>query len=366
MPNFVARRLSGLADPFLAELGAWAQTAFETPEFLSALTATTAAEAGAELVLIGVETGEGAPVAVFPFSLGREGSLTVVEAVGLGASDYFVPPAPGDRALCAEEAEALWAAVRRVLPPADIVRLRNVPRAANGRAHPLSAARFLKPMGHCATVLSLDDGYDVGAAGVARDGRRKLRKLAVFGQVEFFEARDAESRAELVEAMVAFRRARFAEMGRSDYLQRPGVEAFYRGLAADPEGIVRLMGLKVGGEVVAVIYGLLHKGTFTLIIPTMTAEERWQACSPGLVALYKAVEHAQAMGWRCFDFSVGAMHYKTRFGAEKVELFEVQRALRWRGLPPVLAARARSALRTLRLRNEGFEALISRLRRQPA
>ncbi len=60
-------------DPFLNELDSWARTAFQTKSFLATLAATTAPALGAELAIIGVEDADGAPVAIFPFTLSREG-----------------------------------------------------------------------------------------------------------------------------------------------------------------------------------------------------------------------------------------------------------------------------------------------------
>lgn len=358
LTGFRARRLSGMDDPFLNELDSWAQTAFQTKSFLATLAATTAPALGAELAIIGVEDADGAPVAVFPFTLSREGGLLVAEAVGLGCSDYFVPVTTDNRPLDDKEADEIWSAVLGALPAADVARLRNVPLDYDGASHALTAAKFLSPMGHCASIMPIarDEKPSSG------DAKRKLNKLQKQGRVEFVSPTDADGRDELLDAMFALRRARFADLGRSDYLEQPGVNAFYRQLASDPDGIVHLSGLKVDGEVLAVVYGLLRHGRFTLLIPTMTSDEKWAPFSPGLVAMYLTIEHGKAAGWHMFDFSVGDLQYKSRFGAEKVELFEVQRALSLKGLPRVLIARLRSAVRTLRLRNPGFAQRLAELR----
>lgn len=345
LPQVRARRLSGLDDAFLSRLGA-APTAFETRRFLTELSAST----GAELVLVGVEDASGAPLAMFPFTLRRAGGLRRLEGLGFGLADYYLPWSTA-RSFSDGEARQIWRAVVAALPKADTLVLTNVPRQLYGRSQVLSDAGFLRPMGHGATVLQLRDA--AGAVLVrpdemsaARDVRRKLRKLAAEGEVTLQLAETQAETDELLEAMVRFRAARFAELGRGDKLDEPGIEQFYRRLATDGKGLVRLYGLRVGGEIVAIVYGFSHRGVFTLIIPTMTAEARWQAGSPGLVALFMAIEHCIAAGDRVFDFSVGALHYKTRFGAEKVELFEHRQALSGLGLLPVWRDQARTALRT--------------------
>jgi CelD/BcsL family acetyltransferase involved in cellulose biosynthesis len=82
-----------------------------------------------------------------------------------------------------------------------------------------------------------------------------------------------------------------------------------------------------------------------MLIQTMTREQRWQAGSPGLVTVFMALNYAVQAGWRVFDLSIGALDYKTRFGANKIDLFELQQALSLRGIPPVFLARIRSVAR---------------------
>jgi CelD/BcsL family acetyltransferase involved in cellulose biosynthesis len=374
--RFVARQLAGLHDPLLAQLDRAATSAFETSAFLAALFATIGRATGAAPLIIAVANEDGDPIAIFPFSIRRAHGLRVVEGMGLGLSDYYVPVSLAGGEFDAASATAIWRSVIAALPPADIVRLRNVPVEPFGTTHVLSKAPFLRPMGHASTTLRLCDagGAEIvvpDQMSVARDVRRKERKLAALGPLTFTEAREPEQIDALLEAMVRFRRARFEMLGRSDRLAEAGVEDFYRVLATAPDRpLARLFGLRVGGEVVAVIYGFSHHGVFTLIIPTMSADERWQAGSPGLVALYMAIDHCLSSGYCVFDFSVGAMQYKTRFGAEVVELFEHRQALSLLGVPSVMLGRARTWLRTFLGRHPAFGArfrhVIGLLRRRPA
>jgi CelD/BcsL family acetyltransferase involved in cellulose biosynthesis len=362
--GFHAVRLAGFDDPFVRRLARVAPTAFSTPSFLAALFGTIGAEMAAEPVLVGVNDGEGRPVALFPFSLRRQGNLRVIEGMGLGVSDYYAPILAAGIQLDATSAAALWRAVRAALPPADVLRLINVPAGLYGETHALSAARFLKPMGHSASVLPLA-GLALADLSVARDVRRKHKKLAALGEVRFFEATGDAEIGELMDALVRFRHDRFAQMGRRDKLDDPGVAAFYRRLAT--ERVARGYGISVGGEIVAVVYGLAHNGVFTLIIPTMSADERFQAGSPGLVSLYLSIEAAIAAGDRVVDFSVGELFYKTRFAAVKVELFEYVEARSLLGLLPALNIKARTAARLFRQRHVGkLERLRSLVKRSDA
>lgn len=362
--GYHATRLSGFDDPFVRSFAGAASTAFSTRAFLAALFGTIGAATGAEPVLVGVSGCDGRPVALFPFSLRRDGGLTLLEGMGLGVSDYYAPALADGVELDATATASLWRAVRAALPPADMLRLINVPAALYGERHALSASRFLTPMGHSATVLPLD-GLALGELSVTRDVRRKQKKLAALGELRFFEATSDAELGELMDALVRFRHDRFTQMGRRDRLDDPGVAGFYRRLATERQA--RVYGLSVGGEIVAVVYGLVHQGVFTLLIPTMSADDRFQAGSPGLVSLYLTIEASIAAGDRVVDFSVGELFYKTRFAGRKVELFEHVEARSLLGVLPAMNIKARTAARVFRQRHAGkLQRLKSLVKRADA
>lgn len=350
--RYTARRVT-LDDAFVAAIARSAATAFATPAFLAALFDTVGTVNKAEPVLIGVSDAAGRPVALFPFTLRRTGGLRRIEGLGFGVADYYTPILAGPA-----DPEALWRAVRRALPPADLVRLSNVPPELYGEAHALTAARFLRPMGHGSTILTLRPGgrpVDPDSFSAARDVRRKLKKLEAIGPVVCFRGETDAEKAGLMSALLRFREDRFGKLGRADKLDEPGIADFYLRLL--DSGVAEIWGLTVGGETVAVVYGLRHRGVFTLIIPTMTAETRYEAGSPGLVSMFMTIARCIAAGDRVFDFSLGALHYKTRFGADKLELHEHVEARSLLGVVPALTVRARSAARVWRQRHPRAEAL---------
>jgi CelD/BcsL family acetyltransferase involved in cellulose biosynthesis len=347
-----ARRYS-LDDPFVTEVAAASASVFSAVDFLTALSSTLARAQGAELVLIGVSDADGAPVALFPFTSRRIDRLRHIEGLGLGVADYYAPVLLRD----ADQAE-LWQAVRAALPAADILRLVKVPDGSlYGQTHGLEHAGFLAPMGLAATTLPLlEDGrpIDPTTFGAAKDVRRKQKKLAALGPVDFALAITAAEKTELFEALLRFRNERFVKLGRRDKLNERGVPAFYRQLLE--QGTAEIYGLRVAGEIVAVVYGFAHTGVFTVIIPTMTTDPKFEPGSPGLVSLYLSIEDRIARGDRVFDLSVGALHYKTRFGAQKHELLELVEARSLAGLPTMLMIKARTFMRLRRLAKQAAAA----------
>lgn len=372
-PKFSARMLSGVDDPFFAVAASRNSSPFQTRRFVESIVRHVVDDSSM-LVLIGVTDQRGDAVALFSFIRRRRAGLPVIEALDFGLSDYFAPIYLGDAALDATESDLLWRAVLAVLPKAHAVTFKKLPRLIYGESHALSGAVFLKPMGAQATTLRLRDAhrrepFSLDRLSVGRDVRRKTRRLEQIGELSFAMAQTAEELDCCLATLVAFRRARFAELGRSDDLLDDRIVAFYRELASPGEKppLGRLFALRIGTQIVAVVYGFCLDRNFTLIAIAISPRTELQAGSPGLVALYRTLEWCADGDYKVFDLSVGSMHYKTRFDAEDVELFEYQKALTPLGWGVVAEAATRRWVRhrllqapQLRRHFERIRALVSK------
>jgi CelD/BcsL family acetyltransferase involved in cellulose biosynthesis len=352
---------------FWGECGLQGVGAFQCKDFARVLFETVARERNAEPVIIGVRDGNGEPLALFVFIRRRRMGVSVIEALDFNVTDYFAPlyfsPVPPT----AQRSAEIWRAVLAVLPPADAVAFKKMPRLLHGRPHALSGATFAKPMATSSASLPLRDaaGARISADDhpLGRDVRRKIRKLEAHGEVTLLLARTPAEIDEAMDKLITFRRARFGELGRADELLNPDVEAFYRTLASGNEGepLGRLLVLRAGSETVAVIYGLCADGVFTLLIPAIAPEPQWQAGSPGTVALFLAMKWCLERDYRVFDLSIGPMHYKSRFRATEVELFEFQQALTPLGVIVVAEGWARRQIRHLVRRRPATREALTRL-----
>ena len=359
--RYRAYRLHSPSDPFFAAFPH--AGAFQQERFMAALFATIAPEAGALPILIGVEDETGQPLAWFAFTLRRRLGARLLEGLDLDVTDYFSPPlAPGKEV----DPEALWQSVLAALPEADAVTLKKVPQRLQGHAHALSGWRKLRAMGASAHSLTLrgERGtlLDLTELSVAKDMRRKSRKLAAAGEVTFsLAATSAETEAAL-EKLFQFRQERFAALGRPDPLASPAWREFYRTLVTGHEPIARIFTLHVGNETVACVYCLSQGEVLTLIIPAMSSDPAWTPGSPGLVALYRTLEWAQVQGYRVFDLSVGSLDYKHRFNTDQVELFEHACLLNPRGALAFFDAELRRLLRG-RMHDPKWRRILAPLRR---
>jgi CelD/BcsL family acetyltransferase involved in cellulose biosynthesis len=108
---------------------------------------------------------------------------------------------------------------------------------------------------------------------------------------------------------------RWARRGEPGVLADPAVLAFHR--AALPRlqaaGLLRLLALRIGDTVAAVLYGLAAHGVFHHYIAGH--DPAAARCSPGVLAVAGAIDLAVAEGCHSFDFLRGAEEYKHRWGA---------------------------------------------------
>jgi len=355
--SFQARLLDGPDDPFFLAAEANGRNVFLSRVFLAAVEKHLLS--GSEkLALVCVTDDAGNPVALFPFVKRKRFGVPFLEGVDFGLADYFAPACLRASALSPAETTAVWRTVLKAVSGIHAVTFKKLPHHLNGTFHALTAADFLKPMGADATTLFMHDAAGAPMVvpekmSLAREVRRKSKKLEQVGALTFHEARTNAEVDAAMEKLVAFRTARFSELGRRDALLDPHVVGFYRELADrghdNPAG--RLFTLQAGEHIVAVIYCFAYRDVFTLIAPAMTTCKETQAGSPGLVALFKALEWCKGHDFEVFDLSVGSLFYKSRFEAETFDLFEHQQALTPLGLPIVAEAALRRKLRHLALKH---------------
>lgn len=364
--EFSARLLSGLDDPFLRDLPEASLNVFQSGGFVSTFDRHLGDDT-ARLTLIGVTDSLGNPVAVLPFLRKKKLGIPILEGMDLGLVDYFAPTFFRRSPLTVEGTRRLWDAVCAAVPGVSAVIFKKMPKLQYGRPHALTNADFVRPMSAAAVTLRLVDAdgrrFQPAKMSLAREVRRKSKKLDAIGPLTFTEAVTQEEVDAAMDTLVAFRTARFAELKRPDPLLDQRVVRFYRDLArrdgAAP--LARLLTLRAGDYTVAVVYGFSFGGAFTLIVPAITTCKKTLVGSPGLVALYRTLDWCAANGYDVFDLSVGQLGYKSRFEAETVELYECQRALSPLGLVVVAEGAARRFVRHLGTSRPGLRAALERV-----
>jgi CelD/BcsL family acetyltransferase involved in cellulose biosynthesis len=244
-----------------------------------------------------------------------------------GVSDYNAPILGASAPTDAAGADAMWRAVKRVLPVADLVKFTKMPITVEGRRNPLTLlreARASSVHGHTLVIGSTWDSY---LEGLKRPFLRELRRSwKVFMRHEtaafVFAESDDEARRVFV-ALESLQRKRF-ESNNLYSLDRPELKSFYRKLV--PNGIrngeVMLSALTCRGEVVAALLGLVSWPRYVMI--RVSADyARWGHCSPGRLIFTETIRQLHEQGFTIFDFSVGEHAYKRRLGVKSEALFEL-------------------------------------------
>jgi CelD/BcsL family acetyltransferase involved in cellulose biosynthesis len=173
--------------------------------------------------------------------------------------------------------------------------------------------------------------------------RRSLRvaqkKLRATGDVRFIRA-DEGNREALLDRLFDLHTGRWQQRGESGVLSTVALRSFHQDASRRlcRSGMLRLYGLKVDDEPIAVIYCLAAKARTYAYLSGF--DPKWGHFSPGSLLIAQAIETAIVEGMQEFDFLRNAEEYKYVWGA--VDTF-TERLLIWRrhqasscAIPPAL------------------------------
>ncbi len=211
-------------------------------------------------------------------------------------------------------------------------------------------------------------------AFLKRTGRRDnyLRRRKWLEKQEGYRIERTEAPGALAGPMTDFFRlhaARWAEDGGSQGIKGKGVEAFHRDATQflAERGRLRLYTMKVGGQAVASVYGILHRDTF--IYFQSGYDPQWRSRSVGLVLVGETFKDAIESGLTEYDFLRGTETYKSDWTTKQrrtvaVRVHSTQGAGHWFTRHEELARGAREVLK--RVLPDTTVELIRRLRRRRA
>lgn len=353
------------------ELDGWtgAGTAFQGRTWLTTWYETIAPARGLEPLLVTLRDRASGEVALrLPLVLRRHQGLRIVEFADLDITDFNAPicgPAvPTDRA----GVVAAMKALRRALPPADLLRLAKMPADLGQCANPLLLHPAIMDCALGGNVLRLGDDYQAWLYSLGKAYRKELdRSWRVFlraPESRFESVTDPDTAQEVMATLERQQGERMRSIGKPYVLDDPDLSRFYRQLVARgvADGSVVVTALRAGAEIVAAVVGVLGPSGFVLIRVSNAGAE-WSNCSPGRVIIERTVEHLHARGWRTFDFSIGEYDYKRRMGAHRLPLFDYVAPLGWRGLKTAARAVVVGRLRKYPAVEARLRAVHARLRR---
>lgn len=339
-------------------------TPFQTIDWLKTWYDVIAASFGCTPLPIRVRdqvTGEVA--ALVPLVIRDADGLRVISFADLGVTDYNAPLLGPASPTTAAGHAAFLAAVRRALPPHDLIRLEKQPIDLEGLPNPLAnvpAATVSPLFGNPILVRASADEF-------VRERGRKYRKeigrcfrvLETRGQRGFRRARTRDEALQMLRILEEQQRTRILEAGKPYILDHPAIAAFYERVLLDglETGFASIFCLSADDTPVAMLFGV-QCGTTFLLLRISNAGEAWKNCSPGRLIVVETMRELREEGISTFDMTIGDYAFKRGFGPEPMPLADTTIAGSWRGWASVLSARAKSAVRA----SPRLHGLVRRIR----
>jgi CelD/BcsL family acetyltransferase involved in cellulose biosynthesis len=212
---------------------------------------------------------------------------------------------------------ALWEHLRERLRW-DVLLLRDVPRHGPTSSLLEAVARADRhPTGRWPSLVT---PYLALAGGDPREAklsskflanlRRRMRKLAEQGAVSYRRVSGGAEVEPFLSQFFALEAAGWKGERGTAIARDPRTIAFYRGLAraAGGEGWLALRALDLDGRPVAMHFGLMHRGVYSL--PKPAYDERLGACSPGQLLFREVLAECEARQLRELDFLGPDMPWK--------------------------------------------------------
>lgn len=307
---------------------------------------------------------------LLPFQIARRQGIRVLEWLGSPYHNYGWPLL--DPAFQSRAADWFRDGLSRMISAIDgidAVALSENPGVLDTCENPL-AAHFTARGANPSFALALNTDFEsihIRMRGGER--RRSLRKkksaLEEQGQFHFGLADGKPALHAVLDTMFSHQEQRLAEIGVHSVFGQVERQFVHR-LAeeqheADP--ILAPYVLSLDGEVLAVMLGGLHGGTYWALISSL-APGPWRKFSPGDIALHHTIAACCARGLSRLDFSAGDSPYKRQWAEETIESSVILQALNLRGLVWAAAYALRLAIKRTIKRNPALLAAALFLRRK--
>ncbi|ALN57814.1 hypothetical protein GLE_2465 [Lysobacter enzymogenes] len=324
---------------------------FQREHWLRAWYATLGAQAGREPLLASIERRhDGRALLALPLVRERRGGLYCIAFADAGVSDYAAPICAPDCPADPVAVRAMFAALRRALPRADLWSLEKMPARVGRRDNPLLQLPGTRASALFGNPVTIGEDFDAWRFSREKTHRKELeRSWRVFSrhpQASFERIEDPARALPVMDALEALQREAIQGKGWAYLLDEPGYREFYRELVARglAGGETVLTALRAGDDIVAALLGL-RRGEEYAMIRIGNAAGEWRNCSPGRLVIERTMAALHAQGVRRFDFTIGDYAYKRGFQPEREDLFDSTVALSWKGRPHSLRAGLRHRAR---------------------
>ncbi len=335
-------------------------TVYQRFDFLDAWQSTLGVAAGVKPHIVVVEK-EGRAVALLPLGVGRIAGVPTLGFLGgkhsnvniaLIHRDFYADMTP------ATAEEILQKAISND-PAIGAVALKSMPAVWDGLANPFafddctSAAANLWLLPLEKDFATLLERRRSGAKTAKALQRKRNRLNNNFGNVEMIEAESFEQFAELIDAFLQQKLPWLKERGIKSDMTTPAFREFLLSLTersqGRTDGVLNILGLKVGGMWVATCISASFHGCYSNYLTSLATDPVMNRSSPGELLQHKLLAHACETGHKVFDFGIGRTTQKERWLKEGEPLVDLYRPVSVSGLLLIsgmkLAQQAKRALK---------------------
>jgi len=337
--------------------------AFQSFEWQSICQATIGATRGVDPHVAVLSDADGRVLMLLPLGIYRYRGLRVLRFLGDVVTDYGAPLIdPGFAAdITPSETARLWSAVCRLLPPVDLIWLWRMPPEIDGVPNPMAtlAGAEHADNAYAAVLPSSMAEFRKTHRVNWSDTRRRRRRLAEHGRVEFELATTKAARSEALDRLAQDKSRRWRETGARDLFAEPAYLNFYRAMTDTPVAGAKpqIAVLQLAGRIVAAHWGLVVGERFYYLLPAYDAA--WQDYSVGRLLIENMVEWAiQDPAVRIFDLTAGGEAYKHQWAECSTPLYELLVPVSLPGRVYVAGRRLRERLK----RSAGLRYLVRRLK----
>ncbi len=320
-----------------------ASAGFQTPGWINAVYRHLVPACGNTPLAVALHAPDSTELlGVVPLYVRQQNGLRIARFADCGVTDYNAPLLAD---LSSRSPASLLESLKPALGGIDVLMLE---RMLVSPSNPLSlhpAARTSRMSGNTLTIIdTVDDFVRSRGKKFRKEVERCFRVLESEGTWSFQRAHTASEIAEAFTALERQQAERHAGKGDSYELAAPQYGAFYREVLNASSDLGHIFTLTVDGTVIAVLMGITHNGTFTLL-RTANGGEAWRHVSPGRLIVIEAMRHFCAQGVKTFDMGIGDYAFKRGFGNEPIALADLIVPLSWRAIPYVTSLRLKDRLR---------------------
>ncbi|MFC5422499.1 GNAT family N-acetyltransferase [Bosea eneae] len=330
-------------------------TPYQAYDWIRPYTETIGRAERMEFRFVRVEDDQGGLLALFPLVVTRRLGTRFGEFIGGKHANYHMALYRPDfaEAIDAAATQALLREIGAAIGGIDALFLINQPTAWQGIANP--PARLAAGQSPSrAYKLALEPGDCEGTLrrSMSKHARKKLttkrNRFAELGLSELVQARSEAEIEHVLDAFLAQKAARFAQMGVPDPFAAPAIRAFLReGAIARPgrRPAIELYSLDLDGRSVATYVGAVQDKRFSGMATSFDLGSEAARTSPGEILLVELIKRKCQAGYTMFDLGVGEARYKTTICDDSDELVDTFFPLTTKGRAYAGYSQAKRALK---------------------